>query len=177
MTTNFPSGLDAFTNPSATDAMDSVTVPHASQHADLNDAMEAVQTKLGVGAGTIGTWTSYTPTLTNFTVNSLTARYARVNNLVYLTLGFSVVSVSGVPVISLPVAGQYTQPFAGGTVTFLDQGAGWFFGLSNNNGTNLEIYGSLASTTYLGLAATSSTVPFTWATNDGIFCHTWYEAA
>ena len=59
MTTNFPSGLDAFTNPSATDAMDSVTVPHASQHADLNDAVEALQAKVGVDGSAVTTSLDY----------------------------------------------------------------------------------------------------------------------
>jgi len=48
MATNFPGSLDSFTNPSASDAMDSVTVPHATQHADLNDAVESLQAKVGV---------------------------------------------------------------------------------------------------------------------------------
>ena len=59
MTTNFPSGLDAFTNPSATDAMDSVTVPHATQHADLNDAVEALQAKVGVDGSAVTTSLDY----------------------------------------------------------------------------------------------------------------------
>ena len=41
MASNFPSSLDSFTNPSSTDAMDSVSVPHATQHSDLNDAVAA----------------------------------------------------------------------------------------------------------------------------------------
>lgn len=48
MASNFPSSLDTFTNPSSTDAMDSVSVPHATQHSDLNDAVEALQVKVGV---------------------------------------------------------------------------------------------------------------------------------
>jgi len=47
MASNFPTSLDAFTNPSSTDAMDSVSVPHATQHSDLNDAVEALQAKVG----------------------------------------------------------------------------------------------------------------------------------
>jgi hypothetical protein len=39
--------LDALTNPTATDLMDSVTVPHATQHANANDAIEAIQAELG----------------------------------------------------------------------------------------------------------------------------------
>ena len=47
MASNFPSSLDTFTNSLSTDAMDSVSVPHATQHSDLNDAVEALQAKVG----------------------------------------------------------------------------------------------------------------------------------
>lgn len=43
MASVFPAALDAFTNPTATDALNSETVPHADQHADANDAIEAMQ--------------------------------------------------------------------------------------------------------------------------------------
>lgn len=51
MATDYPGSLDSFTNPTATDtfatANGSTAVPHASQHANLNDAVLAIQTKLG----------------------------------------------------------------------------------------------------------------------------------
>jgi hypothetical protein len=47
MPTSYPGGLDNFTNPTASDTLDSATVPHAAQHANLNDAVEAVQSFLG----------------------------------------------------------------------------------------------------------------------------------
>ena len=50
MASNFPSSLDSFTNPSSSDALDSVSVPHATQHSDLNDAVEAIETALLDGA-------------------------------------------------------------------------------------------------------------------------------
>ena len=48
MSTNYPGALDTFVNPTATDALDSATVPHAAQHDNINDAMSAVQVTLGV---------------------------------------------------------------------------------------------------------------------------------
>ena len=48
MATNYPGSLDTFTNPTATDTLDSATVPHAGQHDNLNDAVLAVETALGV---------------------------------------------------------------------------------------------------------------------------------
>jgi hypothetical protein len=47
MATSYPSGLDNFTNPTGTDTLDSATVPHATQHANANDAIEAIETELG----------------------------------------------------------------------------------------------------------------------------------
>lgn len=48
MPTQYPGSLDNFINPTATDTLDSVAVPHAQQHTNLNDAVEAIQTVLGL---------------------------------------------------------------------------------------------------------------------------------
>lgn len=48
MSTNYPNSLDVLINPTATDTLNSGVVPHAQQHANINDAMEAVQTILGI---------------------------------------------------------------------------------------------------------------------------------
>jgi hypothetical protein len=45
---NFPTGLDTLTNPQSTDKLDSVTVPHHEQHSNANDAIEALQVKVGI---------------------------------------------------------------------------------------------------------------------------------
>lgn len=50
MATNFPSSLDSFTNPTSSDTL--ASVPHASQHADANDAIEAIEAKVGVDSST-----------------------------------------------------------------------------------------------------------------------------
>lgn len=46
MSTAFPSALDNFTNPTASDYLD--TVPHTAQHANINDAVEALEAKVGI---------------------------------------------------------------------------------------------------------------------------------
>ena len=48
MATNYPNSLDVLINPTVNDALNSVTVPHHLQHANVNDAIEAVQTVLGI---------------------------------------------------------------------------------------------------------------------------------
>lgn len=49
----FPTSLDALNNPSAFDQLDSVTVPHATQHADINDAVEALEAKVGANSSAV----------------------------------------------------------------------------------------------------------------------------
>jgi len=46
MATQFPGGLDSFLNPQPTDSVQLVS--HAAQHANANDAIEALQSKVGV---------------------------------------------------------------------------------------------------------------------------------
>ena len=48
MATSYPGGLDDFANPTPTSPMDSITVKHSAAHANLNDAVEAIQGELGV---------------------------------------------------------------------------------------------------------------------------------
>jgi hypothetical protein len=48
MATNYPSSLDILINPAANDTLNSGSVPHHLQHANANDAIEAIQTVLGV---------------------------------------------------------------------------------------------------------------------------------
>jgi hypothetical protein len=47
---NYPTTLDNFDDPSGSAAMNSGTRTHSQRHKDLNDVVEAVEAKLGVGA-------------------------------------------------------------------------------------------------------------------------------
>lgn len=57
MSTNFPTSIDALTNPAGTDSV--VTVDHAAQHANANDAIEALETKVGVDSSAVTTSLDY----------------------------------------------------------------------------------------------------------------------
>ena len=46
MATNFPNNIDALTNPNSTDPLSNPS--HSQQHINANDAIEALQTKVGV---------------------------------------------------------------------------------------------------------------------------------
>ena len=90
MSTAFPTGLDTLTNPTATDKV--AVVSHASQHANANDAIEALQAKVGANSSAVTTSHDYklsevtgsdksvgktaTQTLTNKTLTSPTINNA-----------------------------------------------------------------------------------------------------
>ena len=57
MAINFPTSLDILTNPTSGDAV--ATVSHAGQHADANDAIEALEAKVGVDSSAVNTSLDY----------------------------------------------------------------------------------------------------------------------
>ena len=59
MAINYPTSLDNFTNPQPSDTLDSVAAPHATQHSDLNDAVEALQAKVGADSSAVTTSHDY----------------------------------------------------------------------------------------------------------------------
>lgn len=48
MATNFPSSLDNFTNPTSANHLSDGPVLHSAQHANTNDAIEAIEAKTGI---------------------------------------------------------------------------------------------------------------------------------
>ena len=51
MATNFPASLDALTNPTSSDSLSSPS--HSAQHANVNDAVEALQAKVGADSSAV----------------------------------------------------------------------------------------------------------------------------
>lgn len=51
MATSFPAGLDALTNPTSADGLNSPD--HAAQHANVNDAVEAIEVQIGTTAAPV----------------------------------------------------------------------------------------------------------------------------
>lgn len=186
MASTYPTSLDAFTNPTATSLLTSPS--HAQQHSDINDAMEAVQTKLAIGNTVIGTYTAYTPTWTNLTVGNGTqvSAYCRVNNFVHyqgvLTFG-STTSITGSGAgLSLPITSgsnfaSTTLTF--GVVTYRDASGGFIVSGTATalTSTLLNLRAENASATYSQPQFVSSLVPFTFAISDQILWNLYYQAA
>lgn len=59
MTTTYPTSLDNFTNPASTDLLSAAGVSHADQHANANDAIEALQAKVGADSSAVATSHDY----------------------------------------------------------------------------------------------------------------------
>ena len=53
MATSYPSSLDTFTNPQSTDLLSAAGVSHADQHANVNDAVEALEAKVGANSSAV----------------------------------------------------------------------------------------------------------------------------
>ena len=57
MATNFPASLDTLTNPTSSDSLSSPS--HSAQHANVNDAVEALQAKVGANSSAVTTSLDY----------------------------------------------------------------------------------------------------------------------
>jgi len=181
MATSFPSGLDALTNPTSSDGLNSPD--HAGQHADANDAIEALEAKVGVNGSAVatsldyklsnlGTYTSYTPTFASgVTVGNGTwvASYSVVNKIIFwqgtFTLG-STSSITGAVTMNLPSGYTFPSPDNGeivGTVRMNPAGSVFYGGVREGSTSTVSIFVFNASATYLSGTGLSATVPATWA--------------
>jgi len=132
----------------------------------------------------IGTWTDFTPVWTNLTVGNgtVTARYCQINDIVFVVGGItfgSTTSISGSVSINHPVgsrAAGVDHPYNGVT-QFVDAGTTVFIGHPIVFSTTANFRVLNAASTYAQIAVLSSTIPFTWTTNDQITFTYWYQKA
>ncbi len=130
-------------------------------------------------------WKAWTPTYTNLTLGNgvVTARYVQIGDTViatyHLDLG-TTTTVDGSVTISTPVTAApeiVASRNVIGQVALMD-GATWYPGQARLTSTTvIQIAGFLTSGTYATAAGLSSTVPFTWTTDDRIAFTVVFEAA
>ena len=185
MATNFPTSLDALTNPTSSDSLSSPS--HSAQHANVNDAVEALQAKVGVDGSAvtssldyqlanIGTRATFTPTWTSTGTQpalgngTLVGEWVRVQNLVMvtynLTMGSTTTFGTGNYLFSLPTAASddidpyQMQGF--GVVTDVSLLTNYnMYALYNFGSPNNHLLYAPSANTFI-----SNTVPFTWASGD-----------
>jgi len=132
----------------------------------------------------IGTWTSFTPVFTNFTLGDGTvdAKYCQINDVVFVELALifgSTSSLTGTLGIAFPVGTAAAVTTYRGSARLRDNDvpavyAGvCFIGLS----TRFDIYRYLVSGSNLTASVVNATTPFTWTTSDQVHLEFWYQKA
>lgn len=126
-----------------------------------------------------GNWTSYTPTLSNWTLGNgtLDARFSKVgkNVTVYFSFTFgSTSSIANFANLSLPVTAQSGAYESYGNCVMSDSGVGlWVGGIYLTGGVAYP-RAMISSSSYVQDTTVGASVPFTWSTNDlirGLFTY------
>jgi hypothetical protein len=136
--------------------------------------------------GSSWAWSSWTPSWTNFTLGNGTVTYATYKQIgknvffkIKVVLG-STSSVSGTIAFSTPAtmnSNNFNQMIL--CQGFGSTNGGSYYQLSGVSAstTTIALYAHLVGSTYIDIAATSSTVPVTWATSSSFALQGFYEAA
>ena len=175
MATNFPTGLDTLSNPVSTNALNSPS--HAGQHTDANDAIEALQAKVGVDNSMIAnsldykvanlgkrntfspSWDSYgSPSLGS---GSVLAYYTLVNDLLTIQVDISLATDTTDefenPRFTLPNGMAWVSPTFGMGI-FSDFQSGERVIMVHGQGTSVSTSTVLTNSTP-SIATASSTLP------------------
>jgi len=169
MATNFPTSLDNLTNPAGSDPVNNPS--HASQHANINDAIEVLEAKVGVTNSAVTTSLDYrvrsletNPTYTNEMAQDAVAAALAAGTHTNITINYNDTGNS----ISISAAAGYTNEEAVDAVAAaLAAGSG--ISISYNDPANtitIAVDSTIATKTYvdtavsnLGSTAASTYVP------------------
>jgi hypothetical protein len=134
--------------------------------------------------GGLNAWVTYTPTTSGITVGNgtLYGRFWQLGKFVAFKVRFALGTTSAITgsiILGLPVTGVATNPVAA-TVScqFIDVSASTaYLGTASLSTTTATCLATATGGTYASYAATSSTIPFTWANTDYIDVGGFYEVA
>ena len=118
----------------------------------------------------IGTWTSFTPSFTNFTLGNGTveySRYCRINDVVHVELFVSLGSTSSMssgPTFTLPVSATKTQLTVGVGRARVGASFYWIYPYTISNECGLYTVGT--SGTYATRQPVGSSTPASWSSSD-----------
>jgi len=174
MPISWPYAFDALTNPTAADKTNSTSVPHADQHANLNDIAEALQRKVGLSdSSVVGSSAASTSVSDVLYVRDSSGRtqwgpraMTRIAAWDSTSTGVSAVTLSGLRQdfqgLHVSVSGRSTSTgtFIGGVVQFNGDTAANYRNQSFQGGPTTSLSGSesLASTGINGPFLPTSTV-------------------
>lgn len=159
MPTNFPTSLDALTNPVAGDSLSSPS--HAGQHANANDAIEALEAKVGVNSSAVTTSLDYKVTQLETNGVTLTGTQTLTNK----TLTSPTINTA---IIRSPeerwniVASAATGTIAINVLT----SSAWFYTTNATANHTLNVRGD-GTTTLNSLLAVGDSITVVWANTNG----------
>ena len=146
MATSFPTGLDALTNPVSGDSLNSPS--HAGQHTNANDAIEALQAKVGVDNSAVATSIDYK--LRNLDASTITNG-----------------SITSAVVDQLEENWNIVASAATGTINFDVKTASiWYYTSNASANHTLNVRGD-SGTTLSSLLAVGDSITVVWAVTNG----------
>jgi len=162
MATNFPTSKDVLTNPTATDKVS--VVNHADQHANANDAIEALETKVGIDGSAVTTTHDYK--LSTVTGSDKASTLAGTETLTNKTLTAPTINNATMvaPELGTPASGVATN--LTGTAAGLTAGNATQTSALSSATTVVNVNSSAAPTSGQVLTATGGTTA-TWQDASG----------
>jgi hypothetical protein len=147
-----------------------------------NDLILTAASGESTGLKWAGSWVDWTPTLTNMTVGNgtLVARYTKIGKTIHWYFKFTFGSTSSFgayTAFKLPVAPWSGQFSYNGRGLLRDSGTAWRYCSAIIENDDVYPNVELVNGTYSADASVSSTVPFTWTTNDFLQLAGTYEVA
>ena len=176
MATNFPTSVDTLVNPVSNDSLNSPS--HSAQHANANDAIEAIETVL---VPAVNAWTAWSPVLSGGWANGngiWSAYYSLIGKTVhfqaFFQIGTTTTKGTGMTVsLPLPAKRDNQQQFQAFSSSYTN--ANLLAYMSST--TTFTVVALLANATYLTRDTITATVPTTWGTGAVISFNGTYEAA
>lgn len=146
MATNFPASLDSLTNPVAGDSLSSPS--HAGQHTNANDAIEALQAKVGVDSSAVTTSIDYK--LRNLDGSTITGGTLTGTIVDQLEENWNIVASAATGTINLDVKTASV----------------WYYTSNASANHTVNVRGN-GSTTLSSLLAVGDSITVVWANTNG----------
>jgi len=144
MATNFPNSLDNLTNPASTDPTDAPS--HSQQHANANDAIEALEAKVGINSSANTSSLDYrvrqlevNPTYTNEMAQDAVATAFAAGDQSSVTVNYDDVNNAFSLVVNQVEAAAYTQVVKHTVRAAASLTKGQAVYVTGSNGTNILV--------------------------------------
>jgi hypothetical protein len=179
MPTNFPTSVDVFVNPTPTDSLNAPA--HSTQHANANDAIEAIETVLVNG---VNAWTSFTPTWSGLTVGNgvyNVSKYSLLGKIANVSITFTLGSTSAITgavnlIVPANLERKDVAALPNAALQLNDTGTAGYVGTLRNDASSATTFSVRYMDTNNVGQTLSATIPFTWVTGDIIRIAMTYEA-